>query len=345
MRSRIWLVTLAAWILGACGISISTPTPPGATPLFFTATLPSTKTPFASETAVTTQTAAAAAGTFPANCRDGAVLLQDVTIADGTNLAYGVKFTKTWQFRNTGTCPWSGYTIVFASGDRMQAPDAAPVAQTAPKATVDLSVDLVAPSTDGAYTGFFELRNSAGKPLAIGVERTFWVRITVGNATLPTLAAPTGAIPTITGTLTTPKGPLSCKYTVSPSYPGEIVQLINQARAGAGLAALNIDARLAAAAQNHSIDMACFSLLSHTGTNGSSIAQRITAAGYPSTYSLEMIYGGYGAYPQDAFNYWMNDPAHHAVIVDAQLRDIGAGFAYVVDSAQGDYYTVDLGSQ
>lgn len=331
-------------MLSSCGISISTPTPPNATPLFFTATLPSTKTPYASETAVTTQTAVAA-GTVPATCKDGAVLLQDVTIADGTNLAYGVKFIKTWQFRNTGTCPWSGYSIVFASGDRMSAPDAAPVADTAPKATVNVSVDLVAPSTDGAYTGVFELRNRAGKPLAIGIEKTFWVKITVGNVTLPTLAAPTGAVPTITGTLTTPKGPLSCKYTVSGSYPSEIVNLINQARAGAGLAALTVDSRLTSAAQNHSIDMACFSLLSHTGTNGSSIQQRITAAGYPSTYSLEMIYGGSGAYPQDAFNWWMNDPAHHAVIFDEQVRDVGAGFAYVVDSAAGDYYTVDFGSQ
>jgi len=273
------------------------------------------------------------------------VLLQDVTIPDGTNMAYGVKFTKTWQFRNTGTCPWVGYSIAFASGDGMDAPDSAPIADTQPKATVNVSVDLVAPASDGVYTGFFELRNASGKALSIGIEKTFWVKITVGSATVPTFPPPTSAVPTISGTLTTPRGPKSCTYTSSGYYPGEIIGLINQARASAGLSELAANAQLAAAAQAHSIDMACFSLLSHTGTNGSTIQQRIAAAGYGATYSEEMIYGGYGAYPQTAFDWWMNDPAHRAIIVDTQIKDIGVGFAFVQDSAHGDYYTVDVGSQ
>jgi uncharacterized protein YkwD len=131
----------------------------------------------------------------------------------------------------------------------------------------------------------------------------------------------------------------------SGSYPGEIVQLINKARVGAGLPALAVNAQLAAAAQAHSIDMACFSLLSRTGTDGSTIQQRVAAAGYGATFSEEMIYGGYGAYPQTAFDWWMNDPAHRAVIMDSRVRDIGAGFTFVEDSAHGDYYTVDVGSQ
>ncbi len=122
------------------------------------------------------------------------------------------------------------------------------------------------------------------------------------------------------------------------------MQLINQARTGAGLAALTVNPQLSAAAQAHSTDMACYSLLSHTGSDGSSIQQRIAAAGYGASYSLEMIYGGYGAYPQTAFDWWMNDPTHHAVIFDGRIREIGAGYAYVADSADGNYYTVDLGS-
>jgi uncharacterized protein YkwD len=271
--------------------------------------------------------------------------MKDVTIPDGTNVAYGSKFTKTWQFRNTGTCPWSGYTIAFVSGDRMNALDSVTIPEAAPKTDISVSVDLIAPSTDGIYTGFFELRNSAGKSLAIGIEKTFWVKITVGNVTLPTVPAPTSAVSTITGTLTTPRGPLSCKYTISPSYPMEIVNLINNARTSAGLPALTVDSRLASAAQNHSIDMACFSLLSHSGSDHSTPQQRIAAAGYGATYSEEMIYAGSGAYPQDAFDWWMNDPTHHDVIFDPRVSDIGAGFAFVTDSAYGDYYTVDLGSQ
>ncbi len=340
---RLLPTLLGAALLASGCISISTPTPTNPTPGFVTATLPMTKTPAATRTPTGTPGTPFPTGSAPAACRDAAILVQDVTIADGTNVPYGSKFTKTWQFQNSGSCPWSGYTIAFVSGDRMNAPDSAPVPNTTPKSTVNVSVDLVAPTADGIYTGFYELRNSAGKALAIGTYKTFWVKITVGNITLTPPPAGTGAVPTATGTLTTPRGPASCKFEPSPSYQTEVVNLINQARKGAGLPTLNVDSRLTAAAQNHSIDMACFSLLSHTGSDGSSIGQRIARAGYPATFYEEMIFGT--GYPQDAFNWWMGDPQHHAVIFDTRITDIGTGYAYVSDSIYGGYYTVDVGSQ
>ena len=349
MKKLIPTLVFAALAGTAC-ISVSAPTPTSSTPFFVTATLAPTRTPAAIGTPDTTGTPGTPGTPLPSGsavlgCKDAAILVQDVTIADGTNIPYGAKFTKTWQFQNTGTCPWSGYTIAFVSGDRMSAPDSAPVPDTASKGTVNVSIDLAAPTSDGIYTGFYELRNGTGKPLPIGTFKTFWVKITVGAVTMTAPTASTSAAPTTTGSLTTPHGPLSCKYTTSGSYPGEVVNLINQARQGAGLAALNVDASLTASAQNHSIDMACFSLLSHTGSDGSSIAQRIAAAGYPGSNLQEMIYGGTGAYPQTAFTWWMNDPTHHAVIFNTGITDIGVGFAFVSDSAYGDYYTVDVGSQ
>ena len=129
----------------------------------------------------------------------------------------------------------------------------------------------------------------------------------------------------------------------SPSYPGEIAKLINQARQQAGLSTLTINSRLAAAAQEHSIDMTCYSLLSHTGSDGSSIYSRIIAAGYTASYWEEIIYAG--GYPQDAFNWWMNDQIHHDAIVDTRVTEMGVGYAYSSDSTYGGYYTVDFGSQ
>lgn len=324
-------------------VSIGLPTAGNPTPAFATVTLQPTKTPYASPTrpVTATPTASTLSSTVPANCKDSAVLVQDVTIADGTNVPYGTKFTKTWQFRNTGECPWQGYSIAFVSGDRMGAPDSAPVVDTAPKSTVNVSVDLVSPTTDGIYTGIFELRNASGKALGIGIEKTFWVKITVGTATIPTLPAASSPVPTVAGTVSVPKGPGSCKYVLSGSYPAEVVTLINQARTSAGLPALTANAQLASAAQGHSTDMACFSLLSHSGSDGSTIQQRIAAAGYSSTYSEEMIYAG--GYPQDAFDWWMGDPTHHDIIFDTRVTEIGVGYAYVSDSAYGGYYTVDLG--
>ncbi|HTP03076.1 MAG TPA: NBR1-Ig-like domain-containing protein [Anaerolineales bacterium] len=349
---RTFLLVLCASALGiASCVTIGTPTPVSLTPQFVTATLAATKTPYTSPT--TTPTAATPStpvATSDPNCKDAAVLLQDVTIADNTNVANGSKFTKTWQFKNTGSCNWHGYTIAFISGDRMGAPDTAPVDDTTAKSPVNISVDLTAPSTDGFYTGIFELRNSDGKPLAIGTEKSFWVKIAVGDVSPPTIPVasspvPGSAVPVPTSAGTAAPaatGPASCKYVLSGSYPGEIIALINKARTGAGLSALNVSSQLATAAQGHSNDMACFSLLSHSGSNGSTPSQRIAAAGYSASYSEEMIYAG--GYPQDAFDWWMGDPTHHDVIFDTRISDIGVGYTYVSDSAYGGYYTVDVAS-
>lgn len=346
MRTLLVLLGAAALLLSSC-ITIRTAAPVDLTPRFSTATLPATKTPFGG-TATSAVVSAATAGTpLPTanpNCKDGAVLLQDVTIADGTNVAYGAKFTKTWQFSNSGTCPWRGYTIVFISGDRMGAPDSAPVDDTSPKSTVNVSVDLTAPTTDGVYTGVYELRNAKGQALAIGIEKSFWVKIAVGNASVPTYAAPTSAaVATVAGTATTPKPPGSCKYVVSGSYPDEIVSLINKARSDAGLPALTVNSQLAAAAQSHSTDMACYSLLSHSGSNGSTVQQRVADAGFSGGAIQEIIYAS--GYPQDAFDWWMNEPIHKAVILNTNINSIGVGYAWVSDNAYGGYYTVDVGAQ
>jgi hypothetical protein len=97
-----------------------------------------------------------------------------------------VQFTKTWEFQNNGTCPWMNYSIKFASGDQMNAPLSAPIPDTAPKDKVQVSVDLTAPSSDGAFTGNFTLNDASGKNIPIGIEKTFWVKIVVGITIPPT---------------------------------------------------------------------------------------------------------------------------------------------------------------
>ncbi|MBK9925798.1 MAG: hypothetical protein IPP66_10955 [Anaerolineales bacterium] len=322
------------------------PTPTG--PQFVTATLPPTQQePSVATSIPLTETPDASITTTPVEtplangttCKDSAVLMQDVTVPDNTLMTRGEMFTKTWRFANTGKCNWGGYTIAFSAGDRMDAPDTAPVPQTASGQTVDVSVELTAPSADGSYTGYFELRNANGQALAIGTEKTFWVKILIG------IAAPTNVIVIATSPNNTPvskpSGPKSCTYTTSASYQTEIANLINTARTQNGLPALAINAQLASAAQGHSIDMACHGLLSHTGSDGSSVNQRVVAAGYAPSYSEEIIYGS--GFPQTAFDWWMNDKIHRDAILNPNISEMGVGYAYVADTAYGGYYTVDFG--
>ncbi|MBN2119304.1 MAG: hypothetical protein JW730_22220 [Anaerolineales bacterium] len=342
---KIWILILVTALSLASCIKVSqqaaTPTPV----LFVTATLPPTKqglslptdTPGASET----PDASTAAGSPAAACKDSAILLEDVTVPDNSQMQYGQKFTKTWRFQNNGKCNWSGYTIVFIAGDRMASPDSASVPPTEAGRTVDVSVELTAPSLDGGYTGYYELRNANGETLAIGAEKTFWVRIVIGNvaaAPVSTLAPMSiGGVPTVKVT-----GPASCNYSTSSSYANEITSLINNARLQNGLPALAVNVRLSAAAQGHSIDMACHGVISHTGSDGSSVHQRVAAAGYSASRSSEIIYGS--GYPQTAFDWWMNDQIHRDEILNPNVTEMGVGYAYVSDTAHGGYYTVDFAS-
>src|SRR5919108_4998138 len=325
--NKIWIFLLVASLsLGSC-VKVSEETQAPEAPIFVTSTLPPTRPGLSLPTDIpptstpdpsTMTTPVETASTAATDCKDSAVLLEDVTVPDNALMTRGEKFTKTWRFMNTGKCNWSGYTIAFVAGDRMETPDSAPVPQTEAGKTVDVSVELIAPSIDGAYTGFYELKNADGETLAIGTESSFWVKILIGNAT----ASTSGPVPTTSGgtPISPPSGPASCDYTSSSSYLTEIATLINNARTQNGLPALSVNAQLALAAQSHSIDMACHGLLSHTGSDGSSVQERIAAAGYSASYSEEIIYGS--GYPQTAVDWWMSDQIHREAILNPYATEM-----------------------
>jgi len=330
---RKFLALLALLLLTGC-ITVETKTPPP--PAFVTSTLPAL--PTAAPTGTATLVAVATLPR-PANCKDAAVLMQDVTIPDGTRLKPGEHFTKTWRLRNTGTCPWDqGYRLVFVSGERMGAPDSVPAPVTDIHADADLSVDLTAPSADGTYTGVYELRNASGHFVPIGIGKTFWLKIIVGSggpAVVPTVAASGGGVtPIVTAA--------DCSVSTNEGYVSQLLSLINAARQNVGIPALTVNPQLAAAAQGHSRDMACNNYLDHTGSDGSYIDDRIRAAGYVPRYWLEII--AIGA-PQDAMNQWQGSSTHWEAVLDSKATEVGIGYAYNSNSNFGGYFTVDLGSQ
>jgi hypothetical protein len=118
----------------------------------------------------------------PTPC-EWAQFVKDITIPDGSILAPGSRFTKVWRIRNIGSCAWGpNYDLVFAGGDRMQSYNAIPLYQTVyPGQSVDLAVDLAAPTTSGHYRGYWMLSNPYGANFGIGAraEKAFWVDIQV----------------------------------------------------------------------------------------------------------------------------------------------------------------------
>lgn len=82
------------------------------------------------------------------------------TIPDDTVLNPGASFSKTWTFKNAGTCTWNtNYKLVYVSGDQMGGPAGVNLTQSvAPGASVVVSVPLTAPAAEGTYTGYWSLQ-------------------------------------------------------------------------------------------------------------------------------------------------------------------------------------------
>ncbi len=130
-----------------------------------------------------TQTVAAA------GC-DQAQFIADVTIPDGTIVAPGAPMAKTWRLKNIGTCTWStAYAIVFYSGSPMGAPSVVYMPYSVvPGATVDITVNMIAPTTPGHYRSYWMLRNASSTLFGVGPTGTwsFFIDIVVS----PTSYAP-----------------------------------------------------------------------------------------------------------------------------------------------------------
>ena len=112
---------------------------------------------------------------------DAAQFVADVTIPDGTSFAPGAALIKTWRFKNIGTCTWStSYAIVFYSGTKMGAPSAVNMpTSVAPGATVDVTVNMTAPTTAGHYRGNWMLRNASSVLFGVGPYGTYWFFIDI----------------------------------------------------------------------------------------------------------------------------------------------------------------------
>jgi len=121
----------------------------------------------------------------PAGCTDLAGSVQDITLPDGSPVIAGEPFRKVWRLRNAGTCTWTpAYALVFSSGERMSGAAVVPLGTPIqPGSTVDLAVDLVAPTARGTYRGYWLLRNNKG--LLFGTPSTgvnpLWLEVVVAG--------------------------------------------------------------------------------------------------------------------------------------------------------------------
>lgn len=141
-------------------------------------------------------------------------------------------------------------------------------------------------------------------------------------ALLPACAA---AMMIVASVLATPAA-----QAVGGDQGGAVLSQINATRAVNGCGPVAANVQLTASAARQANDMLVHGVQGHIGSDGSSIAQRATEAGYPSSAQVDEIIfwsSGPGGTPAAAVTWWMDSPRHRAVITDCELTD--AGFSAV----------------
>ena len=135
-------------------------------------------------------------------------------------------------------------------------------------------------------------------------------------------------------------------------FQANLLQRVNAARAAgaqcgargafAATGPLQWHGVLVSAAARHSQDMTSHNFFSHTGSDNSSVGQRISDAGYGWHLAAENIAAGYPTV-QAVMDGWMASDGHCANIMHPALRDFGV--ACVPGSASNtysSYWTMDL---
>jgi uncharacterized protein YkwD len=140
----------------------------------------------------------------------------------------------------------------------------------------------------------------------------------------------------------TPKVSAACGADVS-RWPSELglqrtrdltLCLLNEQRAGHGLAALRSEARLELAAQRYVGKMVDRRFFDHVDPDGLGPQDRILMAGYPATNAWtgeNLAYGtGPEGSPAEIVDHWMHSPGHRENILRGAFTEIGIGVAFDV---------------
>ena len=118
------------------------------------------------------------------------------------------------------------------------------------------------------------------------------------------------------------------------AFANQVVKLVNEERAKAGLSPLSVNSKAANAAQTRAREIE--KSFSHTRPDGSSFNTALTEAGVSFRGAGEN--SAYGqTTPQQVMEGWMNSSGHRANILNANYTSIGVG--HYKNGAGVDYWT------
>ena len=103
----------------------------------------------------------------PTDCINNLTYVTDLTIPDGTSIAYGATIDKQWLVQNSGTCNWNAeYRLRHVGGAVLGAPEELALYPARSGTQATLQITFTAPFTDGEYESAWQAFDPAG--LAFG---------------------------------------------------------------------------------------------------------------------------------------------------------------------------------
>jgi uncharacterized protein YkwD len=109
-------------------------------------------------------------------------------------------------------------------------------------------------------------------------------------------------------------------------FEAAVIRLTNSERADRGLHALVRNEQLSRAALAQALDMAENCFISHTGSDGSNVADRVARAGYRNWVAVgeNLAMGQHTA--EEAVSGWMGSPGHRANLLSEKFNEIGVAY-------------------
>ena len=172
-----------------------------------------------------------------------------------------------------------------------------------------------------------------------GLSETMFRLISILFVGLFTLSACTPAIPT------GPGGGLVKVYRISArdanQIPFRVLDTMNELRAARGVAPVELNSQLNAAAQTHSRDMSVQNRPWHFGSDGSSPLDRVSRTGYTGNFLGENISETFET-ELETLSAWMEQPDTREVILNPDARNVG--FAWHQEQSGKIWWTMVTGS-
>lgn len=128
------------------------------------------------------------------------------------------------------------------------------------------------------------------------------------------------------------------------AFAGRVLAVVNSARARAGLPPLAVEPRLTASATAYAEVLSEWGRLSHVGPDGSTLATRAEAAGFP--FRVEegevLAWGNEGWTAEGVVRAWLNSPTHRAEILSPGFVRAGTGCYFTPVNGVTVYCVMDL---